>query len=63
MISLSNMTPSNHISPIICYDSLKSNKGNDYLKNEEDLFGKSAASLMNSDAIKKTICSKDEKND
>ena len=55
------MTPSNHVSPIICYDSLKSNKGNDYLKNEEDLFGKSAASLMNSDAIKKTICSKDEK--
>ena len=50
------MTPSKHISPTDCFDRLKSNKTNDFFKLDEDLYGKSVASLMNSDLIKKIIC-------
>ena len=43
------MTPSQFLSPTDCLKNLKSNKANDFLKIEEDLYGKSAAATMNSD--------------
>ena len=57
------MNLSKHNSPTGCFNSLKSNYANDFLKIEEDLYGKPAAAMMTSDEIKKIICSKDEEND
>ena len=58
MISLSNMNLSKHNSPTGCFNSLKSNYANDFLKIEEDLYGKPAAAMKNSDLIRKFVCSK-----
>ena len=63
MISLSNMSPSKFLSPTECLESLKSNKANDFLKIEEDLNGKPAAAMMNSNLIKKFVCYKNEEID
>ena len=57
MISLPNMSPSKFLSPNESFDSLKSNKANDFLKLEEDLYGKPAAAMMSSNLIKKYVCS------
>ena len=54
------MSPSKFLSPTECFESLKSNKANDFFKLEQDLNGKPAVAMMNSNFIKKFVCSKNE---